>query len=99
MEPVIIARFHAREGQEDAVESALREQVPKVRPEPGCLSITALRSTRDARLFFIHSRWRDEAAFDVHAELANTHSFVARMESLIDHPFEANRTTAITGND
>lgn len=97
MELVIIARFHAREGQEEAVKRALREQVPKARAEPGCLSITALRSTRDARLFFIHSRWRDEAAFEIHAELANTRAFVARMESLIDHPFEANRTLAIAG--
>jgi|SRR5437763_8104706 len=97
MELVIIARFHAREGQEIAVESTLREQVPKVRAEPGCLSITALRATRDARLFFIHSRWRDEAAFEIHAELVSTQGFVARMESLIDHPFEANRTMAITG--
>jgi quinol monooxygenase YgiN len=97
MELTIIARFHAREGHEDAVEFALREQVPKVRPEPGCLSISALRSTRDARLFFIHSRWRDEAAFDAHAELANTQAFIVRMQSLIDHPFEANRTVVIVG--
>src|SRR5438477_7686716 len=97
MDLVIIARFHAREGQEAAVESALREQVPKVRAEPGCLSISALRSTRDRRLFFIHSRWRDEAAFEIHAELASTQAFVARMESLIDHPFDANRTVAIAG--
>jgi quinol monooxygenase YgiN len=59
--------------------------------------ISALRSTRDARLFFIHARWRDEAAFQTHAELANTQAFVFRMESLLDHPFEANRTVAIGG--
>jgi quinol monooxygenase YgiN len=95
MDLVIIARFHAREGQEAAVESALREQVPKARAEPGCLSISALRSIGDARIFFIHARWRDQAAFEIHAELANTQAFVACMESLIDHPFEADRTLAI----
>jgi quinol monooxygenase YgiN len=95
MELVIIARFHAREGKEDAVVAALREQVSRVRNEPGCLSIAALRSTRDARLFFIHSRWESEAAFNVHADLPATTAFVAKMEALIDHLFEANRTVAL----
>jgi quinol monooxygenase YgiN len=91
MELVIIARFHAREGQEAAVAEALRKQVPGVRPEPGCLSINAYSSTRDPRLFWIHSRWTDEAAFEVHAELPRTQRFVERMQELIDHPFAADR--------
>jgi quinol monooxygenase YgiN len=95
MELVIIARFHARQGMEAAVATALIEQVPKARREPGCLSIAALRSMRDSRLFFIHARWRDQAAFEIHAELENTNAFVAKMEKLIDHAFEANRTLVI----
>jgi quinol monooxygenase YgiN len=95
MELVIIARFHARDGLEAAVEAALHEQVPGVRSEPGCLAIAAYRSTRDPRLFWIHSRWRDEAAFEVHAGLPRTRRFVAVMEPLIDHPFDASRVRAI----
>jgi quinol monooxygenase YgiN len=95
MELVIFARFHARDGQEDAVAAALREQVPGVWAEPGCLAIGAYRSTRDPRLFWIHSRWIDEAAFEVHAELRRTQLFVERMQELIDHPFEATRTHPI----
>ncbi len=55
MEVFIFARFHAREGQEDAVAPLLREQVTAVRTEPGCLAINAYRSVRDPRLFWIHS--------------------------------------------
>jgi len=88
----IFARFHAREGKEADVATVLREQVAFARSEPGCLKIDAYRATRDPRQFFIHSRWRDEAAFDVHAELPNTVAFVARIEALIDHPFDATRT-------
>ena len=91
MELFIFARFHARESKEGAVEALLREQIPKVRDEPGCISIHAYRTTGDPRLFWIHSRWVDEAAFNVHAELPNTMSFVERMEPLIDHPFDAKR--------
>lgn len=69
--------------------------MPKARVEPGCLAIAAYRSTRDRRLFWIHSRWVDEAAFEVHADLPNTRRFVERMEKLIDHPFEATRTQPI----
>jgi len=60
--------------------------------EPGCLMIDAYRSTRDPRLFHIHSRWVDEAAFQVHADLANTNEFVARAEALIDHPVDVTRS-------
>ena len=95
MDLIIIARFHAREGREAAVEAALRDQVPGVRNEPGCLSIMACRSTRDPRLFWIHSRWSDKTAFEAHAELARTQRFIAIMEPLIDHPFEAARAHPI----
>lgn len=91
----IFARFHAREGSEEAVRAALARQVAATRAEPGCLAIDAFAATRDERLFFIHSRWQDEAAFEVHAALAGTAAFVARMEALIDHPFDATRTVVL----
>ncbi len=95
MELVIIASFHAREGNEEAVAGALRTRVPKARNEPGCLEIGVYSSTRDPRVFFIHSQWLDEAAFDAHAQLPNTLQFVEQMERLIDHPFDVSRTRAI----
>ena len=95
MELVIFARFHAREGQEEALAAALREQVGPVRAEPGCLAMAAYASVRNPRLFWIHSRWADEAAFQIHADLPNTQRFVERAEQLIDHPFDATRARAI----
>lgn len=91
MELFIFARFHAREGHEAGVAAVLREQTDCAREEQGCLAIQAYRSIRDPRLFYIHSRWTDEAAFEVHAELPRTVQFVKRMETLIDHPFDATR--------
>jgi quinol monooxygenase YgiN len=40
---------------------------------------------RDPQLFYIHSRWTDEAAFERHAGLAHTVRFVERVEPLIGH--------------
>jgi quinol monooxygenase YgiN len=91
----IFARFHASEGQEAALAAALREQVPGVRDEPGCLAIAAYRSIRDARLYWIHSCWTDEAAFEAHAQLPRTLRFVARTRALIDQPFEATRAAPL----
>ena len=59
--------------------------------EPGCLSIAAYRSSRDAGLVF-HSRWVDEAAFEIHAGLPHTVRFLARVEKAIDHPVDVSRT-------
>jgi quinol monooxygenase YgiN len=87
----IFARFHAREGQEDAVAAAIREVVPPSRAEAGCLEIEAYRSVRDPRLFHIHSRWPDEAAFEVHAALPHTVRFLDRMRALVDQPLEVSR--------
>jgi quinol monooxygenase YgiN len=88
-------RLHAREGEESAVEDALREVQRPSGEEEGCLSIHLFRSTRDRRLFYIHSRWRDEAALQKHAELPHTVAFLKRMDALLDQPLEAARTEMI----
>ena len=91
----IFARFHAQPGREAAVADALREVIMPTRGEPGCLSVHAFRSTRDPRLFYIHSRWADEAAFEEHAGLPHTVRFLARVSTLIDHPLDINRAERI----
>jgi quinol monooxygenase YgiN len=88
----IFARFHAREEKEGEVAEALNEVIGPTRAEPGCRSAEAYRSIRDPQLFFIHSRWRDEAAFNAHAALPHTKQFIARVQALIDHPLDINRT-------
>jgi len=95
MEITIFARFHAFEGKEEAVASELRDAVTRVRGEPGCLGIEVYRSVRDPRLFWLHSRWVDEAAFDKHVERPETNQFVERVQRLIDHPFDVTRTRVL----
>jgi len=95
MELYTFVRFHVVAGKESAFEEALREVLPASRAEAGCLEIHGYRSIRDARLFYIHSRWKDEAVFEVHARLPHTVKFLQRVEGLIDHPLEATRTERI----
>jgi quinol monooxygenase YgiN len=91
VELFIFVRFHARLGKENEVEEALRDVVPPTRGEAGCLNIHAFRSIRDSQVFYIHSRWTGEAAFEAHARLPHTVRFVEKVEPLIDHPVEAQR--------
>lgn len=91
----IIARFHAKKGKEATLADAIREVSGHARQEPGGLSYQAFVSTRDRRLYFIHTRWTDEAAFDTHAELPHTVRFIERAEPLIDHPLDVNRVVRI----
>ena len=92
MEVFAFVRFHAGAGNENAVEEALRDVLRSSREEPGCASIHAFRGMRDAQTFYIHSKWKSEEAFDIHAKLPHTLKFVERMDALIDRPREATRT-------
>lgn len=91
----IFARFHAHEGKDRELEQALRDNLEPTRAEPGCKYIDLFRSLRDPRLFFIHSRFADEKAFDLHAELPHTVRMIERVTPLIDHPFDATRSEQI----
>ncbi|MBO0721241.1 MAG: antibiotic biosynthesis monooxygenase [Blastocatellia bacterium] len=92
MEIYIFARFHARAGDEPAVEEAIRRVIVPTRQEEGCLSIHAFRSLKDARLFYIHSHWKSEEAFVIHAELPHTVEFINTVEPLLDHPLDVTRS-------
>lgn len=95
MELFIFARFHARAGEESAVEEALLNVVGPSREEVGCLSIHAFRSTLDPRLFYVHSRWINEDAFEYHATLPHTVGFIARVEPLVDQPLDVTRARLV----
>jgi quinol monooxygenase YgiN len=95
MELYFFGRFHVRAGDENAFEDALREVVPPSREEKGCASIHAFRSLRDPQLFFIHSVWVNEEAFEVHSNLPHTVKFLERAQALIDHAWDATRTEKI----
>jgi quinol monooxygenase YgiN len=92
VEQYVFVRLHAREGEESAVAQALHDVAGPSREERGCLSFHFFRSLRDRRLFFIHSRWMDEAAFQRHAKLPHTVRFLGRVDVLLDQPRDVTRT-------
>jgi len=91
MELFVFVRVQAKPGNEAEVEAALREVVPPSQAESGCLSIHAFHSIRDPQVFYVHSRWKDEAAFDLHATLPHTLRFIERVEPLLVEDIRAQR--------
>ena len=96
MEPFIFARLYAREGCAAAVARALQEVVIPTRAEEGCLAIQAFGSIRDRRLFYVHSRWTYEAAFEFHATLPHTLRFLNQIEPLLDSPLDVTRARPLS---
>lgn len=91
----IFGRFRAQTGNEAALEAAITDIAEPTRAEPGCVGFGAYRSRKDARLFYIHSEWVDEAAFDEHARLPHTIRFLEIAQRLIDHPLDVTRADRI----
>jgi quinol monooxygenase YgiN len=91
----IFVRLHALAGRHTDVQRAACAVIDATRREPGCLGIQLYHSNKDGDLFYIHSQWRDEAAFEEHARLAHTRTFIATVSELIDHPLDVVRTTAV----
>jgi quinol monooxygenase YgiN len=65
---VVIARWTAEPGEEDAVAAALGNLVEPSRAEPGNLAYVVHRDPEDARRFVIYERYVDEAGYTAHAE-------------------------------
>lgn len=91
----VFARFYTLPGKEEEAANVLLDVLAPTREEAGCLGVHIFRSVRDSRLFYLPSLWVNEAAFDHHGELSHTLRFVERIEPLIDHPLDVNRTERI----
>jgi quinol monooxygenase YgiN len=65
---VVIARWRARAGEEDAVARAFEEIVPASRAEPGMVAYQVHRDPADPAVFTIYERYRDEAAYQAHID-------------------------------
>jgi (4S)-4-hydroxy-5-phosphonooxypentane-2,3-dione isomerase len=66
---VLVARYYARSGHEDAVAEAMERMAAEVkRREPGCALYQVCRSREDARSFLLYEVYADEAALAAHRE-------------------------------
>ena len=95
MELYIFGRFLVLDGKESVFEAALGEVVKATRAKAGCLEVHGYRGVRNARLYYLHSRWRDVEAFEAHAKLPHTEKFLELVEKLLAEPRDVKRCVRI----
>jgi (4S)-4-hydroxy-5-phosphonooxypentane-2,3-dione isomerase len=66
---VLVARYHGKPGQGNAIEAALKRMAPHVaEKEPGCTFYQASRSQENSDLFLLYEHYVDETALLAHRE-------------------------------
>jgi quinol monooxygenase YgiN len=69
---VLVARYHGKPGQGDAIQAALKQMAPRVAAdEPGCKLYHACRSQENPDLFLLYEQYMDEAALLAHRETSH----------------------------
>jgi len=76
MAVVLVARWVARDGEEERVLALLEQLAPASRAEPGCLLYQPCRDREDPRRFLIFEVYADENAFRAHGESEHFQRFV-----------------------
>src|SRR5215218_2861589 len=65
---VVCAKWIAKEGEEDAVASAVSQLVGPSRAEPGILLYQPHRDPEDPKVFFFYEQYRDADAYQAHVD-------------------------------
>ena len=95
MELYIFGKFLVLDGKEGVFEAALGEVVTATRAEAGCVEVHGYRGVRNARLYYLHSRWKDVEVFELHAKLPHTEKFLEQVEKLLAEPRDVKRCVRI----
>jgi quinol monooxygenase YgiN len=88
----IFARYEPKPGKESQLRDELTVILEPTRAETGCVQVHLYESTGDPLVFFIHSEWTDDQAFNAHAQLPHMKRFLGLVGELIANPFQAART-------
>jgi quinol monooxygenase YgiN len=88
-------RFEPLPGKQQQLRDELMQLLGPTRAEPGCIRIQLFEAVRDPLVFYFHSEWVDEAAFDAHAKLPHMTRFLGLVGGLTTHPVKATRTKQI----
>lgn len=91
----VFVRFEPQPGKQSQLLDELTRVLAPTRTELGCIRIHLYEATRDPFVYFIHSEWTDESAFDAHAKLPHMIRFLGLIGELIAHPLQAVRTKQI----
>lgn len=81
---IVIAMMKAKAGKEQAMETALRDILPKVQAEEGTLSYAVHRVRKEPQKFFIYEKYRDKAALVHHSSAPYFTELFAQLAPLLE---------------
>ena len=81
---VVVARVTVKEGREAAFIAVGNVLVEATRKEPGCLFYTLYQSTTDSKTFVFYEEYKDQAAFDLHANSDHFKTFAGAIGDIVD---------------
>jgi quinol monooxygenase YgiN len=84
----VYARFKAKEGKTEEVKQALLALVDPTRREEGCVSYDLHQSDDDPSQFMFYETWESKQAIDSHMQTPHVSAVVARVDELVEQPFE-----------
>jgi quinol monooxygenase YgiN len=87
----VVARFLAKPGKEDALQSTLIGLVAPSRRELGCYQYDLLVNPQDPRDFCFVERWDSDASLDQHGETPHVRDARAQVQDLVDAPPDIRR--------
>jgi quinol monooxygenase YgiN len=88
-------RFEPQAGKEQRLREELQLLLGPTRAEPGCRRIHLYEALGAPMVFYIHSEWVDEAAFDAHPKLPHMVRFLGLVGGLTTHAVKGIRTKQI----
>ena len=84
---VTIEQLRAKPGREAELAERMASLADAIREEPGCLEVRRARSSHEARLFLLLSRYASDAALDDHVRSPHyTEALPALMDCLEQPP-------------
>ncbi|SFM96423.1 Quinol monooxygenase YgiN [Izhakiella capsodis] len=80
---MVVAKFIAKPGKADELQTVLIRCIEPSRDESGCLHYDLYRSLEDQNTFLFHESWRNQASIDRHGEQPHFKALLADVAPLL----------------
>ena len=81
---IVVAKLKAKSGEEEKMEKALVDIIPKVEQEEGTLMYTLHKSQKDPTVFLFYEKYADKEALKFHSATPYFKELFGTLSSLLD---------------
>ena len=81
---IVVAKIKAKSGEEEKMEKAFLDIIPKVEQEEGTLVYTLHRSQKDPTVFLFYEKYKDKDALKAHSSTPHFQELFGILAPLLD---------------